>query len=106
MMLDNHQWKFPRWPWSKDRLNRPSPSFVHENERFSVDELAEKKLMEMLEEMKTYDGTNEIPWQEALPGPIEESGETVTEAEEQFMDDVQKGIGDVVGEMGGIGVLP
>src|SRR5271170_5449101 len=55
-MLDMRKWKLPRWPWAKDGRNNPRPSFVHDNERYTVDELAEIKLMELLKEMKMNEG--------------------------------------------------
>ena len=105
VMLDNHKWKSPRWPWAKDGRNNPPPSFTHENEIYSVDELAEKKLMEMLKEMKIHEGIdNDIPWEgKALPKESED--EAVQEAEDQFMDDMEAGVGDIVEEMEKDGVL-
>jgi hypothetical protein len=94
-MLDSRKWKLPRWPWAKDGLNNPLPSYKHETERYTVDQLAEKKLMEVLQEMKMSEGVDDIPLGKGVPKESED--EAVIEAEEQFMDDAQRGAGDVVG---------
>lgn len=106
VMLEKHKWKPPRWPWAKDGLNHPDPSFMHENEQYTVDQLTEKKLMEMLKEMKMREGTDEPPIPEEIPSPIDEDEDvTLREAEKQFMDDAQEGVGEVIGEVKGVGVL-
>jgi hypothetical protein len=99
VMLDNHKWKLPRWPWAKDGLNNPSPSYVHENEKVTANELAERKLLEVLKEMKMYEGLNE-----ALTENKREKGEEeedVQQAEEEFMQEAQVGVEDVIQEMQG-----
>jgi len=104
IMLEGHNWKPPRWPWKKDGKNNPPPSFVHENEKYTVDQLTEKKLLEMLEEMKMSEGKEGLPVPEELPGPLEEEEDvTMKEAEEQFMGDAGEGIGDVVRELKQVG---
>jgi hypothetical protein len=95
-MLDSHKWKLPRWPWVKDGRNNPSPSYKHENELYTVDELAEKKLMEVLKEMKMHEGIDDIPSGKGVPKESED--EVVEDAEEQFMEDAQSGVGGVVEE--------
>lgn len=102
-MLDTRNWKLPRWPWAKDGWNNPPPSYVHENEMYTVDQLAEKKLMEVLKEMKMHEGMDDIPWGKALP--IESEDEAAREAEEQFMEDAEDGVGDVMEQMGGEGAF-
>ena len=104
-MLDNHNWKLPRWPWAKDGRNKPGPSYIHENEMYTVDQLAEKKLMEMLKEMKMHEAMDDsVPWgTKALPKENED--EAVREAEEQFIEGTKSGIEDVVEEMKGEGIL-
>jgi hypothetical protein len=107
IMLETHQWKLPRWPWAKDGKNKPLPSFVHENERYTIDQLTEQKLIEMLKEMKMNEDNDELPLPEEIPGPLdqEEDDAALREAEEQFMDDAREGVGDVVREAKGAGVL-
>ena len=82
-MLDMHKWKLPRWPWAKDGLNNPPPSFIHENEMYTVDELAEKKLLEALMEMKIHEDFGDLGWEESE----EKDREGVQEAGEQFIED-------------------
>jgi hypothetical protein len=96
-MLDMRNWKLPRWPWAKDGQDNPPPSYRHENERYSADQLAEKMLMEMLEEMKMYDGKDEIPLAKSLPK--DDKDEVIQEAKKQFIEDAGVGEGDIVGEM-------
>jgi hypothetical protein len=96
-MLDTHKWKLPRWPWAKDGRNNPRPSYIHENEWCTTDELAEIKLMEMLKEMKMHEGVDDIPWGKAVPKETED--EAIREAEEQFMEDAEAGVEDVVEQM-------
>ena len=102
-MLDSHKWKLPRWPWTKDGRNNPTPSYKHDNEQYTVDQLAEKKLMEILKEMKMHEGVDDIPLGKGVPKEFED--EAVMEAEEQFMDDAQGGVGDVVEQWEGERVL-
>lgn len=92
-MLDNHRWKLPRWPWAKDGRNNPRPSLVHVNERYTVDELAETKLMEILEEMKVHEGGSDVSFGIALP--LESEDQAVIEAEEQFAEDAQAAVEDI-----------
>lgn len=101
VMLDQHHWKLPRWPWAKDGRNNPDPSFKHENERYTVDELAEKKLMEMLKEIKAGEGGGEIGEGKKLPtweGDSEED-EVKREGEEEFLEDAEEGAGEIIEEM-------
>ena len=102
-MLDSHKWKLPRWPWAKDGRNNPPPSYKHENEQYTVDQLAEKKLMEVLKEMKMHEGLDDIPFGKGVPKESED--EAVKEAEEQFMEDAQRGVGDVMEQMEEEGVF-
>jgi hypothetical protein len=104
VMLDNHKWKLPRWPWAKDNLKDPQPSFRHDNQRMTVDELAEKKLMEMLKEMKTHVEKDELTEEQPLSMGAESDeseSEEVQRSEEQFIEDAQIGVEDVVEEMEG-----
>jgi hypothetical protein len=78
-MLDSRKWKLPRWPWAKDGRNNPPPSYKHENEQYTVDQLAEKKLMEVLKEMKMNEGVDDIPLGNGVPKESED--EAVNEAE-------------------------
>jgi hypothetical protein len=96
VMLDNHKWKLPRWPWAKDGKLHPKPSYQHRNERMTVDELAQKKITEMLREMKMHEG-EDIPW-EVSPGSDDEDI-AAQEAEEQFMEDEEAAVGEVVDEL-------
>jgi hypothetical protein len=98
--LDAHKWKLPRWPWAKDGLSNPKPSFVHPNEQVSVDDLAEMKLMEMLKEMKKHEGTEDVPWEQETSADVQDAeGGNIEEAEENFMEDAEAGVGDVVKEI-------
>lgn len=92
-MLDSHKWKLPRWPWAKDGRNNPPPSYKHENELYTVDELAEKKLMEVLKEMKMHEGIEDIPRWKGVPNESEDKA--TKDAEEQFIEDTQSGMGDI-----------
>jgi hypothetical protein len=102
-MLDNHHWKLPRWPWAKDGLNNPRPSFTHVNEKYTVDELAEEKLMEILKEMKMHEGGDDISLGIALPPESED--EAVIDVEKQFIDDSQASV-DNIEELEGKAILP
>jgi hypothetical protein len=104
IMLEKHHWKPPRWPWAKDGRNHPPPSFVHENERYTVDQLTERKLMELLKEMKLNEGIDGPIKAEELPPPIEEENITLKEAEEQFLGDAGEGVDDIIEEVEGVGV--
>jgi hypothetical protein len=97
--LDQNKWKLPRWPWAKDGLNNPKPSEIHPNEKLTVDELAEQKLMEMLKEMKLHEGLENAPWENDESTSL--GDESTNEAEEQFLEDAGAGVGDVVEEMEG-----
>jgi hypothetical protein len=101
--LDQHNWKLPRWPWAKDGLNNPRPSEIHPNERMTADDLAEKKLLDMLKEMKMHEEDDDILWEDGLPEDSAEvtESETEMEAEEQFMEDADVGVGDIIQEMEG-----
>jgi hypothetical protein len=96
VMLDNHNWKLPRWPWARDGRDNPPPSFVHQNELHTVDQLAEIKLMEVLKEMSMDEIEDDGPWED-LSG--EDENKTMEEAEEQFMGDTQEGVTDILDEM-------
>jgi hypothetical protein len=98
VMLDNHKWKLPRWPWAKDGKLKPRPSYQHQNERLTVDELAEKKLMEMLKEMKIHEGAEDVPWDEE---PLASEGVEVEaqEVENQVEEDNEIALGDVIDEV-------
>jgi hypothetical protein len=99
-MLDSRAWSLPRWPWAKDERSNPPPSFRHANERYTVDDLVDEKLMEMLEEMKVYEGEEAVPGGgTAVPEPEESENEAEKEAEEQFMEDAEEGAEDLVEEM-------
>ena len=91
-MLDGHKWKLPRWPWAKDGRNNPPPSYKHENEKYTVDQLAEKKLLEILKEMKMDEATDNLGGNGV---PKESEDEAIKEAEEQFMQDAQAGVRNV-----------
>ena len=54
--------------------------------------------MEMLEEMKVYEGDETVPGK-AVPEPDESENEVEKEAEEQFMEDAEEGAEDLVEEM-------
>jgi hypothetical protein len=74
------------------------PHWRHDSERCYVDELAEKQLMEMLEEMKVHQEDIGIQW-EGVPVPEPEpqkEDKVEKEAEEQFMDDAEEGGEDVL----------
>ena len=98
VMLDNHKWKLPRWPWAKDGKLKPKPSYQHQNERMIVDELAEKKLMEILKEMKMHEGGQDMPW-DKKPFTSEGTEVQVQEVEDQFDDDEGVVVGEIVDEM-------
>src|SRR5271169_2002298 len=51
MMLDSHNWRLPRWPWANDGLTHPKPSFTHDNERYTVEDVAREKLVEIFRAM-------------------------------------------------------
>jgi hypothetical protein len=104
VMLDNHKWKLPRWPWAKDGKLKPKPSYQHQNERLTVDELAEKKLMEILKEMKMHEGGQEVPWdKESIAS---EGTEVQTqEVEDQFDEDEGVAVEEIVDEMEMEGVV-
>jgi hypothetical protein len=98
VMLDNHKWKLPRWPWAKDGKLKPKPSYQHQNERMTVDELAEKKLMEMIKEMKEHEGREDVPWDKK--SSADEGMDVQTqEAEDQFVEDNEVAVEDVIDEM-------
>lgn len=97
-VLESRGWSLPRWPWAKDEKSNPPPSFSHANERYTVDDLVDEKLMEMLEEMKVYEGDETVPGK-AVPEPDESENEVEKEAEEQFMEDAEEGVEDLVEEM-------
>jgi hypothetical protein len=101
VLLDQHKWKLPRWPWSKDGKNNPQPSFKHENERYTIDQLAEKKLMEMLKELKESEAGEEIGQGKGLPylDSADEEDEVEKQAEEEFLEDAEEGVGEVIEEM-------
>jgi hypothetical protein len=99
VMLDQHKWKLPRWPWAKDGKNNPNPSFTHDNELYTVDELAEKKLMEMLKEVKAMEAGEEIIDGEELPSFDSDEDVVEKEAEEEFLEDAGVGVDDIVEEM-------
>src|SRR5579859_3235247 len=99
VMLDQHHWKLPRWPWAKDGKNNPEPSFKHDNERYTVDELAEKKLMDMLKEIKASEAGEEIGEGTELPSWDDEEDQVEREGEEEFLEDAEEGVGDVIEEM-------
>jgi len=100
-MLDMRGWSLPRWPWAKDKQSNPSPSFKHKNEKTTVDDLVDKKLMEMLEEMKVHEGKDGVPWGQGVPEPEQEEDEVEKEDEEQFMEDAEEGVEDLIEEMEG-----
>ena len=95
-MLDNHRWNLPRWPWAKDGRNNPPPSFIHQNEMYTVNQVAEMKLMEMLKDMSMDELESGGPWKDL---PREGQDKTMEEAEEQFMGDTQEGVDDILEEM-------
>lgn len=97
VMLDNHQWKLPRWPWAKDEKLHPKPSYQHRNERTTVDELTEQKVIEMLKEMKMHEG-EDILWEVEPPGDDYEDN-PAQGAEEQFMEEEETVVGNVVDEL-------
>ena len=101
VLLDQHKWKLPRAPWAKDGKNNPGPSFKHDNEKYTVDELAEKKLLEMLKEIKEREGSEEIGEGKALPylDSEEEEDEVERQDEEEFLEDVEEGVGEIIEEM-------
>jgi hypothetical protein len=92
-MLDGHNWKLPRWPWAKDGRNNPPPSFTHQNEMYTVDQVAEMKLMDILKEM-SMDELEGNAWKDLPEG----EDKTMKEAEEQFMGDTQEGVADILEE--------
>ena len=94
-------WSLPRWPWAKDKQSNPPPSFKHKNEKTTVDHLVDKKLMEMLEEMKVHEGKDGVPWGQGVPEPEQEEDEVEKEDEEQFMEDAEEGVEDLIEEMEG-----
>ena len=65
-----------------------------------MDELAEKKLMEVLKEMKMHEGIDDIPWGKGVPNESED--EAVKDAEEQFVEDAQSGMRDIEEMEGGL----
>src|SRR5271156_999709 len=85
VLLDQHKWKLPRWPWAKDGKTDPKPSYVHDNEKVSVEELTEKKLMEQLLEMKVFEGLDGIPEGGVVPDPLQDGDERVAEEVEGQM---------------------
>jgi hypothetical protein len=96
VMLDQHKWKLPRWPWAKDGKNNPNPSFTHDNELYTVDELTEKKLMEMLKEAEAMEAGEEIIDGEELPSFNSDEDVVEKEAEEEFLEDAGVGADDIV----------
>ena len=99
VLLDQHKWKLPRAPWAKDGKNNPRPSFKHDNEKYTVDELAEKKLLEMLKEIKEREGSEEIGEGKALPYLDSEEDEVERQDEEEFLEDAEEGVGEIIEEM-------
>ena len=97
--LDHRKWKLPRWPWAKDKKRDPPPTFVHENEMYSVDDLVDRKLMEILSEMNVHRGDDGVPWGTAVPELKQSETKVEKEAEEQFWGDAEIGIEDIVEEM-------
>ena len=102
--LEARGFRAPRWPWAKDDKSNPSPSFKHDNEWYSVDDLVDEKLMEMLEEMKVNEGEEGVRGGgggggKAVPEPEDVGNVPQQEAEEQFMEDAEEGVEDLVEEM-------
>jgi len=80
-LLEQRNWKPPRWPWANDGRNNPLPNVFHPNQVETVDSLAEKKLLEVLEEMqKGTDKDQDYGLEE----------ENVREAQEQVVDDAEQ----------------
>jgi len=74
---------------------------VHENERISVEELTEKKLMEQLLEMKVFEGLDEIPEGSVVPDPLL-CDETVSqEIEGQMAEDTKTALDDILEQVEG-----
>jgi hypothetical protein len=103
MMLEGHHWRLPRWPWANDGLSHPKPSFTHDNERYTVEDLAREKLVEVFHEMYLQEDTDDVRWSTEMP---DHEPETVIEAEDQFLKDTEKGFRDVANTIGGSGVIP
>lgn len=82
--LEQRNWKLPRWPWANDGRNNPKPNVRHPNQDETVDTITEKKLMEVLEEMREDE--------------VEEEDEGLKEAEEQLVDDAEQGAEDIIEE--------
>ena len=101
VMLDQHNWKLPRWPWAKDGKNDPKSSYVHENERISVEELTEKKLMEQLLEMKVFEGLDEIPEGCVVPDPLLGDETVSQEIEGQMAEDTKTALDDILEQVEG-----
>jgi hypothetical protein len=100
-MLDSRGWSLPRWPWAKDKKSNPTPSIIHVNQKTTVDDLVDQKLMDMLEEMKVHEAEDGIPWGQAVPETEESEGEVQKEDEEQFMEDAAEGAEDLLEEVEG-----
>ena len=67
-----------------------------------MDELAEKKLLEMLKEIKEREGSEEIGEGKALPyldSSEEEEDEVERQDEEEFLEDAEEGVGEIIEEM-------
>ena len=88
-MLEQRNWKLPRWPWANDGRNNPSPNVFHPNQAETVDSLAEKKLLEALEEMEKARDKNkdhELEEEEDAKG----AGEEAVKDAEQGEDDINE----------------
>ena len=94
-ILDMHNWKLPRWPWANDGLKNPPPSFTHKNELYTVDDLVEEKLMDVLLEASVNEGLDEILWNRPEKGEEDQ----IIQAEEQFLEDARMGVEDVIADI-------
>ena len=79
-MLQQRNWKPPRWPWANDGRNKPLPDVFHPNQVETVDSLVEKKLLEVFEEIQRGRDKDE---------DYELEEEDASEAEEQVVDEAK-----------------
>jgi hypothetical protein len=100
VVIDAHSWKLPRWPWANDGLDDPRPSMDHKNLHMTSDELAEEKLMKVLEEVLIQEGLKGVG-SEVVKGDNVNTDEgndhrnVEDTAEDQFMEDAVISVEDI-----------